>query len=61
MVYTKRNKDEELFNIMYDIASITLTMYNAKSFYDKKVYNWLIKAFGYEKTEWFLYNYYGID
>lgn len=51
----------ELFEAMYDIAMDTLKMYNAKSFYDKRVYNKLIETFSQKNTDWFLYNFYRID
>ncbi|WP_446899693.1 hypothetical protein ACSVC9_07390 [Clostridium sp. LBM24168] len=61
MMYIKETTNTELFEIMYDIAVSTLKIYNAKSFYDKNVYEWLIKVFGHKKTEWFLYNCYRVD
>jgi hypothetical protein len=60
-MYIKETADTELFEIMYDIALSTLKIHSAKSFYDKNVYEWLVKVFGYKKTELFLYNCYRLD
>lgn len=61
MEYIEKTTDMEIFEIMYDIAMDILREYNANSFYDLPVYEKLIKFFGWESADLFLYNVYRID